>query len=177
MKKVMIITLLITLFSAEGLITAQADKYGKMITLMESIDISEIVQNPNRYENKELVFTGIITNVCKERGIWLDITGNGTYENVKCIIDKKYFSFPKDVKGKTGTIQGVFKKFASNDPLLINIMEPGDCRHCEDECFVNTFAPRHGRGGRRGRSRSYRPTTAATPDSLNVVFIKGAVIQ
>ncbi|MFC1554699.1 hypothetical protein ACFL7D_08710, partial [candidate division KSB1 bacterium] len=158
---------------------AQDRKYGKEIIIKEKTDVADVIKNPENFSGKNILIEGIITSICKERGIWIDITGTGTYETIKCIVNNNYFAISPYVTGKTGTVEGVFKKYASNDPLLLNIMQPRQCHHCRDECFVNNSTSRRGmrsRGRGRNRSRNSFNITAA-PDSLNVVMIKGAVIK
>ncbi len=170
------------IFLISGLLLSMSDhpkerKYGKGITLSQETKIGDVFQDPSNFLDEEIMITGIITNVCDERGIWLNVVGEGSYDYLMCVIDNENYSFPQNVIGKTCSIQGTFGRFSSKDELLINILLPRECHHCHEECVVNSSEKggHRGRGGRR-RSRSYS-TASTIPDSLNVIFIEGAVIK
>ncbi|MFQ6613434.1 MAG: DUF4920 domain-containing protein [Fidelibacterota bacterium] len=80
--------------------------YGEKPTLKSAVAVQEILHNPDQYNSKDVLVRGVIKDVCQEKGCWLSMEADGK----TLIVRFKDYAFfvPKDVGGKTATIQGRF---------------------------------------------------------------------
>ena len=85
----------------------QSQTFGAEITMTEEISLADIYQDPERFNEKEILVRGTITEVCQKKGCWMKIT-DGT--NVLTVRFKDYaFFVPKDAASSRVNVQGIFK--------------------------------------------------------------------
>ncbi len=94
------------------LITGESDagtkrKFGKQLTLKESVKISTILAHPESYNGKKVRVEGPIVDVCKERGCWIKIGSDKDFESIRFKVDDGVIVFPVDIKGKRAIAEGV----------------------------------------------------------------------
>lgn len=103
-------TLLILLFVAlmATSVTAQesGSLYGKNINeTAQVVTLTDLVSNAETYNGKEIVVTGIITDVCQKAGCWVTFT-DGEKE-IRVRTDHNFF-VPKDASNVSAKVNGVF---------------------------------------------------------------------
>lgn len=58
--------------------------YGTPLSLSDNqtIEVGEVLANPDTYDGKFLRISGVVTEVCKPKGCWLRMSGTGDAKNV-----------------------------------------------------------------------------------------------
>jgi hypothetical protein len=73
----------------------------------EYIKISDIIENPDKFRDKEVLVQGEITDVCKGSGCWIEVK-QGEHRIIVKSFDHKIL-FPSNSTGKKVKIKGIFK--------------------------------------------------------------------
>ncbi|NNG26486.1 MAG: DUF4920 domain-containing protein [Ignavibacteriaceae bacterium] len=109
MKKLLIITIAL-LFS--GCLFAQTDdgKYGSEITLEEKTNISDILNSPEEYLDKDVLVEGEVLDVCKMMGCWMELESDVEGEKIKIKVKDGDIIFPVEAKGQTALVEGTVYK-------------------------------------------------------------------
>jgi hypothetical protein len=84
-----------------------AKKYGKKITVAEVTPIADILAAPEKFEGKQVLVEGKVSDVCKKMGCWMMMTGAGKDEVIRIKVKDGDIVFPQDARGKTAKAQGV----------------------------------------------------------------------
>ncbi len=80
--------------------------FGEAPTLDQAVQVQEVLNHPDQYNAKEILVSGVIKEICQEKGCWLSMEADGKTLLVRF---KDYaFFVPKDAGGKTVKVQGVF---------------------------------------------------------------------
>ncbi|RMF06268.1 MAG: DUF4920 domain-containing protein [Candidatus Neomarinimicrobiota bacterium] len=80
--------------------------YGETPTLKTAVPVQQVLSNPDEYNSREILVKGTIQEVCQMKGCWLSLAAEGKTMVVRF---KDYaFFVPKDIAGRTVTVQGVF---------------------------------------------------------------------
>src|SRR5262249_23077067 len=82
--------------------------YGKPITLKKATSVTEVVEQIDKYDNKEVLVEGSIRDVCQNKGCWL-IVSDGK-KSMRVTFENYGFFVPKDSQSKKVALQGVFKR-------------------------------------------------------------------
>lgn len=107
MKKGMIF-ILVSIFLLGACSTKSNDGtvYGEAPTMNKSVSVAELLSDPGQFNQKEVLVSGTIAELCQEKGCWLSMENNGQTVMVRF---KDYgFFVPKDAGGKPVKIQGIF---------------------------------------------------------------------
>lgn len=105
MKKILYSFFLLILFVS--LIEAGSrKKYGKEISLKNKTKISDILQNPEKFEGKKVLVEGTVVGVCEERGCWIELSGEKDFQKIKVKVNDGEIVFPLEVKGKKALVEG-----------------------------------------------------------------------
>ena len=109
MKKLLIVPIAI-LFC--GLLFAQTDngKYGSEITLEEKTNISDILNSPEEYLDKNVLVEGEVLDVCKMMGCWMELKSDVEGEKIKVKVKDGDIIFPVEAKGQTALVEGTVYK-------------------------------------------------------------------
>ena len=109
--------------------TQDGKVYGSAPTLTQAVNVSQILNQPANYDSKEILVSGVIKDVCQEKGCWLSLESEGKTVMVRF---KDYaFFVPKDAGGQPVTIQGVFHADMKKQ------MHP-DGDNCAETCKENS---------------------------------------
>lgn len=81
--------------------------YGKPLTVKEETRISEILARPEQYAGKKVKVRGLVTNVCAERGCFLNIKGDQKFQELQFKVDDGVIVFPADALGREVVAEGV----------------------------------------------------------------------
>lgn len=89
---------------------AQADKYGKEISLKEKTTISQILAQPEEFVGKTVLVEGEILEVCAMAGCWMELKSDVENQKVKIKVKDGDIVFPVEAKGKNAIVEGIVYK-------------------------------------------------------------------
>ena len=95
-----IIIIVFAILTSLNLFADDVKKYGKEITLTEKVKISQLLENPKNYEGKKVLIEGIVLNVCKKRGCWIELASDKEFESIRVKVQDGVIVFPMEVNGK-----------------------------------------------------------------------------
>lgn len=81
--------------------------YGKAFTVKEETRISEILASPEKFAGKKVKVRGTVTNVCAERGCFLNLKGDKKFQELQFKVDDGVIVFPADAQGREAVAEGV----------------------------------------------------------------------
>lgn len=90
--------------------TVQGKLYGKQLTGSETVALSELLEHPDSYVGKTVRVEGLVVDVCKKRGCWMELAGDQEFQSIKIKVDDGVIVFPMEAKGKKAVAEGVFDK-------------------------------------------------------------------
>lgn len=86
-----------------------SQKFGQSISSKDTILVSALMNNPEKFIGKDVLVKGMITNVCKKRGCWMDLASDKEFQKVTIKVNDGEIVFPIEAKGKTAIAQGKFE--------------------------------------------------------------------
>lgn len=89
------------------LLAAGFTHYGKPLTVKEETRISDILAKPEVFAGKKVKVRGTVTNVCAERGCFLNIKGDKKFQELQFKVDDGVIVFPADALGREVVAEGV----------------------------------------------------------------------
>jgi hypothetical protein len=95
------------LFAPVLLLAAGFTHYGKPFTVKEETKISEILAAPEKFAGKKVKVRGTVTNVCAERGCFLNLKGDKKFQELQFKVDDGVIVFPADAQGREAVAEGV----------------------------------------------------------------------
>ncbi len=81
--------------------------FGKPLTLKEETRISAILENPEAYKGRRVKVRGVITQVCPERGCYLNLKGDKRFQNIMFKVEDGVIVFPANTLGLEAVAEGV----------------------------------------------------------------------
>jgi hypothetical protein len=100
--------LALTLLAAAPILQAEETSYGAGLTIDETIPISLLLGNPDRYVGQKVRVEGSVTEVCQMKGCWLEIEESPTAK-IRVKVDDGVIVFPASAKGKPAIAEGVLE--------------------------------------------------------------------
>ena len=85
----------------------EVEKFGKDLTLKETVKISTLMDNMPQYVGKTVIVEGKIVEVCAKRGCWMELASDKEFQKIKIKVDDGEIVFPMTAKGKTAMAEGV----------------------------------------------------------------------
>lgn len=85
----------------------ESEKYGKDLTLKETVKISALMDNMPQYLGKTVLVEGKIVDVCSKRGCWMELASDKEFQKIKIKVEDGEIIFPVTAKGKTAMVEGV----------------------------------------------------------------------
>jgi hypothetical protein len=85
----------------------EVEKFGKDLTLKETVKISTLMENMPQYVGKTVLVEGKIVEVCAKRGCWMELASDKEFQKIKIKVDDGEIVFPMTAKGKTAMAEGV----------------------------------------------------------------------
>ena len=95
------------LLAAVLLSAADYTHYGKPFTVKEETKISAILATPEKFAGKKVKVRGVVTNVCAERGCFLNLKGDQKFQELQFKVDDGVIVFPADAQGREAVAEGV----------------------------------------------------------------------
>jgi hypothetical protein len=87
-----------------------AGTYGKGITLSDTVEVSELLDNPEAYEGKVVLIRGNVVDVCQKRGCWIEVGGDRPYEKITVKVNDGEIVFPLSAKGNRAVVEGMVER-------------------------------------------------------------------
>ncbi|MBL7995495.1 DUF4920 domain-containing protein [bacterium] len=87
--------------------TPEGEKFGKDLTLKETVKISVLMENMPQYLGKPVLVEGKIVDVCSKRGCWMELASDMEFQKIKIKVEDGEIIFPVTAKGKTARVEGV----------------------------------------------------------------------
>lgn len=84
-------------------------KYGKGVSQPDVVSISQIVDNPEKWDGKAVRVQGMVTDVCPKRGCWFEMASDKAQQILRFKVRDGVMVFPMDAKGKHAVAEGVVK--------------------------------------------------------------------
>jgi hypothetical protein len=81
--------------------------FGKPLTINQATSISDILNEPQKYDGKRVLVEGKINGVCEKMGCWVMIQGANDKEPIRFKVEDGVIVFPLSVNGKTARAEGV----------------------------------------------------------------------
>jgi len=92
---------------------------GEKLTLQDTIKISEINANPEKYIGKRVQVKGLIINVCAARGCWVDLASDVPFEKIHVKVVDGEIVFPMETRGREAIVEGIVEMFQLNEQQAI----------------------------------------------------------
>ncbi len=86
--------------------SAKGEVYGAGVDKMATVEISEIVADPEAFDGKIVQVEGMVTDVCAKRGCWFEMAGKAPGEKARFKVKDGEMVFPMSAKGKSAVAQG-----------------------------------------------------------------------
>ncbi|MDQ7007906.1 MAG: DUF4920 domain-containing protein [Acidobacteriota bacterium] len=84
--------------------------YGQGVSSAETVPISQLLANPEKWLGKTVRVEGTITGVCEKRGCWITIGSDKEFQDLRIKVDDGVIVFPVEAKGRYAVAEGVFTK-------------------------------------------------------------------
>jgi len=81
-------------------------KFGNKITIKEETKVSDVLKEPKKYLEKNILVEGTILNVSAKDGCWLKVSSDKKYQTFIIKANKDEMSFPLDSVGKKVRAEG-----------------------------------------------------------------------
>src|SRR6185295_14959633 len=103
--------LTLTLLLAAAALYAGETVYGTGVHIDETLKISMLLADPDRYAGKNVRVEGTVTEVCSMAGCWMELE-ESPQARVRCKVDDGVIVFPLSAKGKIGFAEGAVEATA-----------------------------------------------------------------
>ncbi len=101
------LSLVLPVICTLALSAADTRAYGKPLTTLPETKISEILAKPETFKGKRVKVRGMVTNVCPERGCYLDLKGDQRFQHLMFKVEDGVIVFPADSLGKEAVGEGI----------------------------------------------------------------------
>jgi hypothetical protein len=91
-------------------VPALAANYGKDLSAVQPVKLSELIASPDKYVGKVVKVEGLVTDVCAKRGCWMTLAGDKEFQTIRIKVDDGVIVFPMEAKGKKAVAEGTFTK-------------------------------------------------------------------
>jgi hypothetical protein len=105
MRKILLLTFTFLLTVAAALQAKEA-VYGAGVKLDETLKISTLQADPDRYVGKTVRVEGTITEVCEMKGCWMELQESPAAK-IRVKVEDDVIAFPIASRGKVGIAEGV----------------------------------------------------------------------
>lgn len=85
---------------------ASARDYGTGVGPGTPEKVSTILDNPSNYVGKKIIVEGVIVDVCKARGCWMELSGDKPGQKLKIKVEDGVIVFPLEARGKKAVVAG-----------------------------------------------------------------------
>ena len=108
--------------------------YGEGVTLAKSVPIAELMADPEAWVGKKVRVEGLVVDVCKKRGCWMELAGGEGQPSIRIKVDDGVIVFPVEARGHQAVAEGVFTRIVLDDGLKKEHEHEGhDASSCQKE--------------------------------------------
>lgn len=86
------------------------DVFGKRPQIKDAVQISQLLEHPEKYLGREIKIQGIAMDVCPMRGCWMKIKSDKKRQSLLVKVKDGEMVFPMSARGKHTVIQGKLLK-------------------------------------------------------------------
>jgi hypothetical protein len=86
----------------------EGDPYGEPLTLTTLTPLTDLAAAPQRRVGDRVLVEGTVTDVCDNKGCWMDITSGDARIQVK--VDDDVIVFPLSARGRTALVEGTVEE-------------------------------------------------------------------
>lgn len=86
-------------------------EYGTGASPKDMVKISEVLENPDKFLDKEITVSGLIVDVCPKRGCWMMFASDKKFQTLRIKVNDGEMVFPLSARGHEGFARG---KLAGN---------------------------------------------------------------
>ena len=106
-KIVGLLLILVTFLGAQNYSPVEnPENLGSDISMKDTVLISSLLENPEKYLGKEVLVKGMITEVCKKRGCWMKLSSDKEFQDIMIKVKDGEIVFPLEAKGKMAVAEG-----------------------------------------------------------------------
>lgn len=91
-----------------GLASAKDTVFGKGVSSHETIAVSKLMAEPDKYVGQTLRVAGLAVGVCKHCGCWVNIASDVEGETLRLKVEDGVIVFPPEILGETIIAEGVW---------------------------------------------------------------------
>ncbi len=91
--------------------------YGEGVTLTKSVPIAELMADPEAWVGKKVRVEGLVVDVCKKRGCWMELAGGEGQPSIRIKVDDGVIVFPVEARGRQAVAEGVFTRIVLDDGI------------------------------------------------------------
>ena len=119
MIRKILIFLSFILFSCNQNYNQSISLYGDDFNYDSIQSISSLINNANKFLDKQIITEGNIVDVCPMKGCWIEIKDSDSDQIIRVKVQDDIIIFPQDSKGKKVIVNGVFKKIEFTEEQAI----------------------------------------------------------
>jgi hypothetical protein len=112
-RRIIILTcaVLLTALTVVPALALSGKSYGKALTGSDTVEIGELLANPDQYMGKTVRIEGVVTGVCEKRGCWISLGSKSEdFQEIRFKVDDGVIVFPMEAMGKTAIAEGTLVK-------------------------------------------------------------------
>jgi len=121
MKRILL-SLAFALLVLAPALRAEEKSYGAGVTLDETLKISTLLAEPDRYVGKKVRVEGMVTEVCKMAGCWMELEESAEAK-IRIKVDDGEIVFPATASGKKAVAEGVVESIPMTREKYVAYME------------------------------------------------------
>lgn len=116
--------------------------YGAGVSAADTVKVSEVLANPERYLDQVVRVQGPIVNLCKHRGCWIEIASDQEMQTIQLKVEDNEIVFPPELVGKTAIVEGKLEGIPLTYEQACAYLE-GEAK-CQGEQFDPATVPAEG---------------------------------
>lgn len=83
--------------------------YGAALTLTDTTRVSAILDAPQAWVGRRVLVAGIVVEVCREKGCWIQVAGDREHEMLKVKVEDGVIVFPLSAMGHRAVVEGTIE--------------------------------------------------------------------
>jgi hypothetical protein len=116
--------------------------YGAGVSAADTVLVSELLANADRFLGETVRVQGPIVNLCKHRGCWLDIASDKEMQTIQLKVEDNEIVFPPELVGETAIVEGVLEGIPLTYEQACAYLESE--AKCQGESFDPASVPAEG---------------------------------
>ena len=94
--------------------------YGEKVLFTDVKNITEILSLPETFIGKEVMISGVISDVCPMRGCWIELIDDKTSLSIRAKVTDGEIVFPLSAKERQVIVKGIFTKLQLSKKQAVN---------------------------------------------------------